>query len=50
MARVDRSLTYGGTLALTTLAGKLSAEQCFQIFSAANFQGAFTNITPLIPW
>jgi Alpha galactosidase C-terminal beta sandwich domain len=44
------NITYGGTLNLANISGALLAEgNSFQIFSAAAYSGAFTNITPTVP-
>ncbi len=44
------TLTYGGTLMVTNLGstGVVSGDR-FKLFNAANYQGAFTAITPAIP-
>ena len=43
-------ITYGGTLNLANISGApLAAGESFQIFSAANYLGAFANITPATP-
>jgi autotransporter-associated beta strand protein len=43
------SVTYGGTLNLTNLSGTLTNGDSFKLFSATNYSGAFTNITPATP-
>jgi autotransporter-associated beta strand protein len=42
-------ITYGGTLAITNLAGPLAAGQSFGLFSAAQASGAFASVTPATP-
>jgi autotransporter-associated beta strand protein len=49
VAQVAGTLTFGGTLALTNLSGAFTNGQSFKLFSAGNYSGAFTNITPAIP-
>ena len=39
------TVTYGGTLALTNFSGAYNSNSVFKIFSAANYSGAFTNIS-----
>jgi hypothetical protein len=43
------SITYGGTLSLTNLAGTLAAGDSFKLFYAKNYGGSFSNLTPIIP-
>jgi autotransporter-associated beta strand protein len=43
------SVTYGGSLLLTNLAGALNASNAFKLFSAAAYNGAFANISPAVP-
>ena len=43
------SVTYGGTLVLSNLAGTISALNAFKLFSASSYDGAFAAITPAIP-
>ena len=43
------SVSYGGTLALTNLAGTLAAGDGFKLFNAGSYGGQFTNIVPAIP-
>ena len=48
--KVAGNLTYGGTLVLTNISGiALANGDSFKLFSAANYLGVFTNITPVIP-
>src|SRR5262249_25162327 len=42
-------MTFGGTLALTNLNVALAANDIFSIFSAANYSGSFSSITPATP-
>jgi hypothetical protein len=50
LAQVTGNLLYGGTLVLTNAgATSFSAGDSFKIFSAANYSGAFTNLSPVIP-
>lgn len=42
-------ITYGGTLALTNVAGTLTASDTFKLFEAASYSGAFAAITPATP-
>ena len=46
---VSGSLNYGGTLAVTNLAGTLAAGDSFKLFSAASYAGSFavSNLPPL---
>jgi autotransporter-associated beta strand protein len=50
-AAVAGTLTFGGTLTVTNLAGTLSDGDSFQIFTAGVFAGSFaaTNLPPLSP-
>jgi hypothetical protein len=48
MIKGATSFTYGGTLQLINL-GSAGAGASFQLFSAAIYSGAFTNIIPAIP-
>lgn len=49
-AQVGGTLTYGGTLIVTNLgAAAFAPGDSFKIFSAANYSGAFTNVSPAIP-
>jgi len=43
------TLTYGGTLAVTNLAGTLAAGDSFKLFDAGNYVGNFTAISPATP-
>jgi hypothetical protein len=43
------TLVYGGTLAVTNLAGTLAAGDSFPLFSATSYQGAFSSISPATP-
>jgi len=43
------SLTYGGTLAVTNLAGPLASGNTFKLFNAATYSGAFAAIVPATP-
>ena len=43
------TLTYGGTLAVTNLAGTLAAGDSFKLFDATNYTGAFAAISPATP-
>jgi hypothetical protein len=43
------TLNYGGTVALTNLAGTLAAGDSFKLFSAGTFSGAFASVSPVIP-
>ena len=50
LAQVAGNLIYGGTLVITNLGTiAFSAGDSFQLFSAANYTGSFTNIVPVIP-
>jgi len=40
------TLTYGGTLQVTNLAGTLTTNHTFKLFTAAGYSGAFANVTP----
>jgi hypothetical protein len=46
---VTGAITYGGTLALETVDGEFSATNHFKLFSAANYNGAFSAIVPSVP-
>ncbi len=48
-AAMATTITYGGTLSLTNLAGTLAATDTFKLFSATNYAGSFSAITPAIP-
>jgi autotransporter-associated beta strand protein len=43
------SVTYGGTLTLTNLAGTITASSAFKLFSANSYSGTFATITPAVP-
>jgi len=43
------SVTYGGTLSLSNLAGTLVPGDTFKIFNAGSYSGAFASITPATP-
>jgi autotransporter-associated beta strand protein len=43
------SLTYGGTLVVTNLAGTLAVGDTFKLFDAATYTGAFSAINPATP-
>jgi hypothetical protein len=38
------TLTYGGTLVLRNLGGKLAANDTFKLFTAGSYSGSFTNV------
>jgi len=46
---VGASITYGGTLSLTNLAGTLAAGNSFKLFNASSYNGSFANVTPSTP-
>jgi fibronectin-binding autotransporter adhesin len=43
------SITYGGTLSLSNLAGTLAAGNSFKLFNASSYSGSFANVTPSTP-
>jgi hypothetical protein len=43
------SVLYGGTLALSNLAGTVAASNTFKLFSANSYRGAFAALTPASP-
>jgi autotransporter-associated beta strand protein len=43
------TLAYGGTLEVNNLSGTLTTNDSFQLFSAANYTGAFAAISPTTP-
>ena len=50
LVQVAYSVVYGGALLITNLgAVSFAAGDSFKLFSAANYSGAFTNISPVIP-
>lgn len=50
LVKATANLNYGGTLNLVNVSGApLMAGYSFQIFSAASYSGAFTNIAPAVP-
>jgi autotransporter-associated beta strand protein len=46
---VATTITYGGTLKLVTLTGTITATNSFKMFSASNYNGSFSAITPATP-
>jgi autotransporter-associated beta strand protein len=48
-AATATTITYGGTLSLTNLAGTLTGTDTFKLFSATNYAGAFSALNPAIP-
>jgi fibronectin-binding autotransporter adhesin len=44
-----QSITYGGTLQVSVLAGTLAANDSFKLFNATNYSGSFNSIVPLTP-
>ena len=40
------TLTYGGTLQVTNLAGALTTNNTFKLFTAASYSGGFSSVTP----
>jgi fibronectin-binding autotransporter adhesin len=49
IAAAPTTITYAGTLALTNLAGTLAAGDSFKLFTATNYAGSFSAITPASP-
>lgn len=50
MVQAGGNIVYGGTLNLVNISGSpLAAGNSFQVFSAANYSGTFTSITPATP-
>ena len=50
MVQAGGDINYGGTLNLANISGSsLAAGNSFQVFSAANYNGAFSSITPSTP-
>ena len=43
------SVTYGGTLTLSNLAGTITASNAFKLFSANTYSGAFAALSPASP-
>lgn len=43
------SLTYGGTLVLSNVAGAYASGESFKLFDAVSYNGAFTNLVPSAP-
>jgi len=43
------TVTYGGTLVVTNLAGTLAAGDSFKLFDAGNYSGSFAAISPATP-
>jgi T5SS/PEP-CTERM-associated repeat protein len=43
------NVTYGGTLQLTNLGGSYASGQSYQLFSATQYNGAFSNLVPATP-
>jgi fibronectin-binding autotransporter adhesin len=43
------TITYGGTLNVVLLSGSYTATDTFKLFSASNYVGAFTSLTPATP-
>jgi len=43
------TVTYGGTLTLSNLAGTVTASNAFKLFSANSYRGVFAALTPAIP-
>jgi autotransporter-associated beta strand protein len=43
------TITYGGTLNVATVAGSLALNDSLKLFSASNYLGSFSAITPAIP-
>jgi autotransporter-associated beta strand protein len=48
-ASTATTITYGGTLVLTNLSGTLTGSDTFKLFSATNYAGAFSALSPAIP-
>jgi fibronectin-binding autotransporter adhesin len=49
IAGTPTTITYAGTLSLANLAGTLAAGDSFKLFSASNYLGSFSSITPASP-
>jgi fibronectin-binding autotransporter adhesin len=43
------SITYGGTLTLSNLAGSMTASHAFKLFGANSYRGSFAALTPASP-
>jgi len=43
------TITYGGTLNVSVVAGSVALNDSFQLFSATNYAGSFSAITPAFP-
>jgi hypothetical protein len=43
------TITYGGTLRVVPLAGTITATNTFKMFSASNYNGSFTALSPTTP-
>jgi hypothetical protein len=43
------TITYGGTLKIVTLTGSIAATNSFKFFSATNYSGSFTALSPVTP-
>jgi len=43
------SVTYGGTLVVTNVAGTLTTSDSFQLFSSASYSGSFSALSPAAP-
>jgi autotransporter-associated beta strand protein len=48
-AAAATTITYGGTLVVTNLSGSLTGTDTFKLFSATNYTGAFSSLSPTIP-
>ena len=44
------TLTYGGTLVLTNIAGLPAKDTVYKLFTAGTYSGAFTSIVLSQPW
>ena len=49
LVRGITSVTYGGTLVLSNLAGNIAASNAFKLFNANSYRGAFAALTPSSP-
>jgi hypothetical protein len=43
------TVTYGGTLTLSNVAGTIAASNAFKLFSANSYRGVFSALTPAVP-